>query len=168
MLQELKKVLLMFRSGLSFVIYFIIAIIGFGCWGFWVELTKLHILNDENASDKDVMIALGTIFPALIGPTTLYIIYQSIRKNNLGLSSFGILVLLASFICALFIEMLNEMYPDPTFYFAIILTILAMALWIFTYRKDPVFYDDLPKPDIPIGGDPSRKLQGRIEKGFQQ
>lgn len=53
-------------ADVPFVLYVLLAIIGLGCLGIWVEVIKLALSSDPKSYEA-VLTALATFFPALIG-----------------------------------------------------------------------------------------------------
>ena len=148
-----------------FVFYFLLAIIGLGCLGIWVELIK--VLLSANTQNFDRMLtALGTFFPALIGSSAFRLILASTDKRDKIFASFGFGMCLLAFAAAILISLLHVSFPIVTLCAAVAFAGFAIWLWWFANGDDPVFKSNLPI-DAPSGGDTSKSLKGDTS-GFRE
>lgn len=150
-------------SDVPFVFYVLLAIIGLGCLGIWVELIKVALSSGKNYDG--VLTALATFFPALIGSSALQLILVSTGNRDKVLVSFGYLVSIAAFAAVILMSVFHSLLPVLTFWTSVLFTVGAVWLWWFTNGDDPT-YKSAPI-DAPSGGSTSRPLNGDTS-GFQE
>lgn len=151
-------------SHAPFVFYVLLAIIGLGCLGIWVELLKVAT-SSVHLNYDGVLTALATFFPALIGSSSLQLILSSTGNRDKVLVSFGFSVIIIAFAAAVLISLLNPLLPNFTFWASVIFAVIAVWLWWFTNGDDPT-YKSAPI-DAPSGGNTGRQLKGDTS-GFQE
>lgn len=144
-------------SDVPFVFYVLLAIIGLGCLGIWVELVKVAIASGQRGYDG-VVTALATFFPALVGSSSLQLVLTSTGNKDKVLVSFACLACGISFAAVILISVLYPHFPDYSFWASALFAIGAVWLWCFTNGDDPT-YKSAPV-DAPSGGDPNRRLKG--------
>ena len=155
--RELKRRTLQPLSDAPFVIYVFCVIIGLGCLGIWVELSRV-VLSAGTSDYGGVLTALSTFFPALIGSSSLQLILASTSNRDKVLVSFGYFVSIVAFAAAVLISIFHAMFPNATFLASVGFAVLAVWLWCFTNGDDPT-YKSAPV-DAPSGGDTSKPLKG--------
>jgi len=149
---------------MPFVVYVLLAIIGLGCLGIWVELIKVA-LSPETGNYEGVLTALATFFPALIGSSSLQLILTSTGRSDKVLVSFGYLVSIAAFAGVVLISIFHKLLPDLSFWASVCFVGLAVWLWWFTNGDDPTYKS--AAVDAASGGDTGRALKGDIT-GFRE
>lgn len=147
-----------------FVFYVVLAIIGLGCLGIWVELIKLA-LSPGTGNWEGVLTALATFFPALIGASSHHLILASTGSGNKVLVSFGYVAGFAAFGGAALIAIFHRMLPDLSFWAAVVFALAAIWLWWFTNGDDPTYKS--ARIDAASGGDTERALKGDT-RGFRE
>ncbi len=140
-----------------FVLYVILAIIGLGGLGIWVELVKV-LLASGPFDQTGLLIALATFFPALIGSSSLQLILASTGNGNKVLVSFALLICGVAVAVGVLINVFFETYPAAAFRSSIFFALIAVWLWWITNGDDPT-YKSAPV-DAPSGGDTDRPLKG--------
>lgn len=151
-------------SDVPFVFYVLLAIIGLGCLGIWVELIKVVMSSDQPNYDG-VLTALATFFPALIGSSSLQLILTSTGNRDKVLVSFGYLISLTAFGAVVLISVFHPTLPGLTFGASVFFAVVAVWLWWFTNGDDPI-YKSAPV-DAASGGDTGKPLKGSTS-GFQE
>jgi len=151
-------------SDFPFVIYVLLAIIGLGCLGIWVELTKLSLSSGVRNYDG-VLTALATFFPALIGSSSLQLILASTGNSDKVLVSFGYFVSIIAIAGVILISVFHRLFPELTFWSCVVFACLAVWLWWFTNGDDPTYKSGAV--DAASGGDPSRAPKGDTT-GFKE
>lgn len=162
--REIKRRTLQPCSSFPFLMYVLVAIIGLGCLGIWVELIKL-MLQTPNASQSGVLTALCTFFPALIGSTAFQLILGSTGRSDKIFVSVGYLVVILGVGGVVLITLFNPQFPDRTYWAAVLLSVGAVWLWWITNGDDPT-YKSTPI-DTASGGDTGRRLKGDT-RGFKE
>lgn len=162
--REIKRRTLQPLSRFPFIIYVIVAIIGLGCLGIWVELIKLA-LQTPTASQNAVLTALCTFFPALIGSTAFQLILGSTGRSDKIFVSIGYFVLILGLGGVILITLFSAQFPDRTYWAAVLFSGGAVWLWWITNGDDPT-YKSTPV-DAASGGDPGRDLKGNT-RGFKE
>jgi putative Ca2+/H+ antiporter (TMEM165/GDT1 family) len=152
-------------SHAPFVFYVLLAILGLGCLGIWVELIKVALSTGQPSYDG-VLTALATFFPAMIGSSSLQLILCSTENRDKVLVSFGYFVSIVAFAAVVLISVLHPLLPGTTFWASVIFAVIAVWLWWFTNGDDPT-YKSAPF-DAASGGNVGRKLKGDIPRDFQQ
>lgn len=161
---EIKRRTVQPFSSIPFLIYVLVAIIGLGCLGIWVELIKLA-LQTPGGSRGAVLTALCTFFPALIGSTAFQLILGATGKSDKIFVSIGYLVLILGLGAVILITLFNGLLPSKTFWAAVAFSAGAVWLWWITNGDDPT-YKSTPV-DAASGGDPNRKLKGNTQ-GYKE
>lgn len=151
-------------SSAPFVIYVLLAIVGLGCLGIWVELVKLARVDGDGSSDG-VLTALATFYPALVGSASLQLILYSTGRGDKTLTSFALLACIASLASVVLISVFHTQFPILTVRAAIFFVLFSIWLWWITNADDPT-YKSAPI-DAASGGDPDRPLAGST-KGFKK
>ena len=140
-----------------FVIYVLLAIIGLGCLGIWVELIKMFFAQGTHRYDG-VFTALSTFYPALVGSAAFQLILSSTGRGDKTLVSFGFFVSVISFASVVLISIFYNYSPVICLLASVFLACFAVWLWCFTNGDDPT-YKSAPV-DAASGGDPSKALKG--------
>ena len=147
----------------TFVMYLLSAIVGFGGFGVWVEFVELN-LSEYPRNYDGLYTAVATFYPALIGSASFQLLLISVAETNKVMTSFVVTVLLAALTCAILLSIFHDQYPTARFFMAALLAIVSMWLWIITDADNPI-YRTLPA-DTPSGGNPQRDLKGDMG-GFE-
>jgi hypothetical protein len=147
-----------------FVFYVILAIIGLGCLGIWVELIKLAV-SPGVGNWEGVLTALATFFPALIGASSHHLILASTGSRDKVLASFGYAASTSALVGAALIAIFHKMVPNLSFWAAVVFALAAIWLWWFTNGDDPTYKS--ARIDAASGGDPDRAPKGDTS-GFRE
>lgn len=148
-----------FRN-VPFVFYVVLAILGLGCLGIWVELVKTQVSSTPSSYDG-VLTAIATFYPALIGSASLQLILTSTGKSDKVLVSFALLACFASFFSVVLISVFHQLYPVWCFWAASYFAAFAVWFWWFT-NGDDVTYQNAAI-DAAAGGDTSKALKGDLD-----
>jgi hypothetical protein len=151
-------------SHAPFIFYVLLAILGLGCLGIWVELVKVA-MSSSQSSYEGVLTALATFFPALIGSSSLQLILTSTGNRDKVLVSFGYFISSLAIAAVILISVLHAALPNITFWAAVFFTVAAIWLWWFTNGDDPT-YKSAPL-DASSGGDTDKPLRGDTS-GFRE
>lgn len=144
-------------SHAPFVIYVLLAIIGLGCLGIWVELIKFFLsLGQPNYSG--FLTALATFFPALVGSSSLQLILVSTGNRDKVLAAFGYGITLIAFGAAVAVNVFHPTLPKLTLWASVFFAVGAVWFWWFTNGDDPT-YKSAPV-DAASGGDTGKPLKG--------
>jgi hypothetical protein len=162
--REIKRRTFQPFSSIPFLIYVVVAIVGLGCLGIWVELIKLA-LQTPGGSQSAVLTALCTFFPALIGSTAFQLILGATGKSDKIFVSIGYLVLILGLGGVILITLFNWLHPVKTFWAAVLFSASAVWLWWITNGDDPTYKST--SVDAASGGDPNRTLKGNT-RGFKE
>ena len=151
-------------SHFPFVVYVVVAIIGLGCLGIWVELIKLAWSPELN-NYSGVLTALATFFPALIGSSSLQLILTSTDRSDKVFVAFGCFVMFVAFGAVVLITLFHTYLPLLTTWSCVLFAFLAVWLWWFTNGDDPTY--KTTAVDAASGGDPSRAPKGAVPEDFR-
>jgi hypothetical protein len=142
----------------SFFFYFLVAVVGLGGIGVWIELEALtRTVQPTTSSLSSLRTALISFFPALAGTSCMQLIWSDDSRKYL--KSFSTAVMIAAAITA--IMMARPSVSDET---ALWVTSIAclFALWIW-WIANAFQKEFLDPPDSAVGGDPtSDKLSGDL------
>ena len=141
------------------VMYVVVALVGLGGLGIWVEAVKF-ILSEEPESYDGIFTAVVTFYPALIGSASFQLLLIATGNVDRTMTAFSVLVLMISVGSALLLSVFHDRYPTVCLLSAIPLAIFSIWLWSITNVDNPI-YKTLPI-DTPSGGSPFRDLKGDI------
>lgn len=143
-----------------FVIYVFLGIVMFGGLGVWTELYKVA-LSKSPREIGSLTTAFLTFFPALIGSTTLQLVYSSVNKGDKIIGAFSLFVFCIFVSFAIILPSFSTLCPVTVLVLAIICSICAVWVWWFANADDPT-YKRLPPPDSATGGSIDRNLPGSL------
>lgn len=161
--RELKRRTTEPVANVPFVFYVLLAIVGLGCVGIWVELVKL-VLSEKKANLEGLLTALATFSPALIGSAALQLILASTGRGDKVMVSVGLFIALAAFAAVILISAIHKSFPITALLAALAFVAIAVWLWWITNGDDPTF-KSVPL-DAPSGGSIDRELPGDTD-GFK-
>ena len=156
--QELWRRAVQPVHSVPFVTYFLLAIIGLGCLGIWVELFELRTADSLPVSNG-LLTALVTFYPAMIGSTSLRWIFHSTGEGNKILVSIGLFACVACFLSILYIIGSSQSAVFEKYLVALVASIIAIVLWWLANGDDDAFEQSVPS-DTATGGHPDRQLKG--------
>jgi hypothetical protein len=149
----------------SFVIFFLLAVVGCAGLGLWIEVWA-YFSSDQSGELDSVRTALTTYFPALAGSTVLQLIWA--ESSGRSLRAFA---LLCAFMIVLMtiVSSAGSKFDDGTaIWVGIVASIGAGWIWWITNADQQDFQDKID-PDAAIGGGrdrvESRQLSGSLD-GF--
>jgi hypothetical protein len=151
-------------SSVPFVLYVVIAIIGFGCLGIWVELVKFSNATDP-ADTNGILTALATFYPALIGSASLQMVLYSTGRSDKILTIVAMLFFCVAFGSVVLVSVYHARLPELTMKVAIGFSVFAVWLWWIVNADDPTYKS--VAVDAASGGDPKRDPKGTT-KGFKE
>lgn len=160
---ELKRRTFQPFKNLTFVFYVFAAIIVLGCLGIWVALFKFAQVPDSG-NRAQVLTAIATFFPALVGSSSLQLMLASAGNNDKLFVVFSYVVSLLAAFAVVLVSSLHAEYPYLSLWIAIAFSIIAVWLWCFTNGDDPTYKS--AAVDAASGGDTNRPLKGDTT-GFQ-
>lgn len=146
----------------SFIVYFLVAILGLGGLGVWVELYRWIYDPSCHPSLSGIRTAVNTFYPALAGAAALQLVWSEQAKQ---LRSVAILLFVAFIATALWLA--PAIITDLSATIAgSIASLAALWCWWIANANTPDFQDT--NPDAAVGGgDPATKpLPGGLN-GFQ-
>ena len=144
-----------------FCIYVLVAVVGLGGLGIWVEAVKLG-LSDRPESYDGIFTAVTTFYPALIGSASFQLLLIATENEDRTLTAFSVFVLVASLGSAILLSVFRNQYPPACLSFAILLAIISMLLWSIANADNPIYKS--VAVDVPAGGRPDRALPGDISE----
>lgn len=138
----------------SFWTYFILAIIGLGAVGVWVELFR-WMLTAESGTEG-MLTAIYTYFPAVAAGATLQLVMASDDKHVRSFS-----MLLAFVIGATVVpHALGLVKVVGSFLWGLVGTVFSLGLWWIANGANQDFLDLTPVDSL--GGDSSMEPKGNI------
>lgn len=151
----------------SFIAFFLLAVVGLGALGFWLELYVLLLPSDANclveplcvperSSLEALRTALITYFPAVAGTSAMQLMWSGSTKH---FRSAAVLLLFASLVVALLIFP-SQVTDGWAIGWGGLMSIAALWLWWIANANQPELLDDV-NPNDPVGGDdPTVELSG--------
>lgn len=138
----------------TFWFYFVMAIIGFGGLGIWVEIVKTF--QPERGVDG-LITAIYTYFPAVAAAAAFQIDLEEGKKNYVR--AFALTALIVIFAPAFLHAagvIANHFWSLAI---GVLFTLMALALWWVANGRNLSFHDDID-PDDSLGLDPSAAISG--------
>lgn len=131
----------------TFVIYFIVAVVGIGAWGLWTEIIANFFPKGRGILGfQDVFI---TYIPAFVAPTCMQLILAEKQKTLRAFSIFLTALCLVSF--ALCVKISSW----PSMAFGVVSTLGALWLWWIANSDQSDFTDGRVDLDAATGGEVS-------------
>jgi hypothetical protein len=131
----------------SFVMFFIVAIVGVGPTGFWIELYAFVFKCQANAAA--LRASFVSFVPAFVAATTMQLVWAESEKRSMR--AFAILVLA---ICMLMLVFCGSEAIDDRAGIAWggVSTVIALWMWWIANAHQKEFQDQSAVVDNPIGG----------------
>ncbi len=145
----------------TFWFYLVFGVLLFGGAGVELELLRYHYAA-EGADAASILTAFVTFFPALIGSASLQLVFQDTIKP---LRAFSIGVIVLSLILASWLTLDRTITKSTALLVAVPICVIAVWIWWLANAEDPTFRDLLDVA-APVGGNPSRELEGKLT-GFK-
>ena len=166
-LAEFRDRVLDSLGDVTFLLYFIVAIILCGGFGIWVEVLKLLIASSDNLNFDGIQNAAFTLYPALIGASCMLLVLEGTDKSEKPKTAFSLFVIIfTAFISAMIgIFESKDMYQLPSRVLITFFTVFGLFFWCFANGNNP--HIQTVNPDSAVGGDTSKHLNGNTD-GFQQ
>jgi hypothetical protein len=139
---------------LSFWAFLLIAIVGAGGYGVWVELYRWSNTADANLSG--VILAIFTYYPALAGASIFQLIFHSEKYVRSGFTVIGVSIFLITFF----------FFPTPgsvnicSLLIGLLLAFISVFIWWIANGNDGTYHDN-PNPNSSTGGDVKSGLPGK-------
>ena len=144
----------------TFVIYFIVAIVGVGALGVWVEIVRALLPTTENGAHVTDLSALRTAIitfsPALAGTASLQII---LARSHKSLRAFSMLAMVVTSALALILGSSTAIGDTLALSIGGAASFFAMWVWWLANAQTTDFLDI----DAPTGGDPSGPVAGSLD-----
>ena len=144
-------------------VFVLVAIVGLGGLGIWVELVKALLSESPEESDG-LFTAVATFYPALAGSASCQLILNATGMLNRIITALGILVLFIFLAAAVLVGIFHSQYPFACLISAIILVVFSIWIWIISNADNPIFHP--VRIDAASGGSPSRNPKGDLS-GFK-
>lgn len=144
----------------SYVMFFLIAIIGLGPLGFWIEIYTWSLASPP-ASTTPIRTALVAFVPAFMASTSMQLIWAENNLRSLRATSILLLV-----ICLLGLIFCKSFPEGSVFaiYAGLFSSVIALWTWWIANAKQADFLDDW-SPDVTKGPrDVTTKLAGDASK----
>ena len=141
----------------TFWAYLMLGVIGVGALGVWLEIVRYRY-GTNDATSESILTAVVTFFPALIGSSSLQVIFQDTLKPMRAVAMIGLIIsiILASWL------ILDHAIPKATaFSVALVICLVSVWIWWVANADDPTF-KDLLDVAAPVGGPPDQPLSGDL------
>lgn len=148
-------------SHVSFVLYFIIGVLACGALGVWFEI--LRWINAPEGGPSAILTALETFFPALVGSTSLQVMFE--ENGNKRMRAFAAAYLTVFLAIFVVLMVVTRIPTGVSFAVAIVACLSAGWVWWIANANNPAFRDDVNDED-PLGGSVKQKPAGSLT-GFQ-
>jgi len=149
--RELKRRFWTPIGQVSFLTYFIVAIVGFGALGIWVEMARATAAKEFEPDG--LLTAIYTYFPAIAAGAALQMQMDARKEHQQYLRSFCVLSWFVIFLFAL-----PFMNGSKTFFWGIVGIVASLLLWWVANGINPSFLDIDPKDSL--GASPDGDLSG--------
>lgn len=146
----------------SFIIFFIIAVLGFSALGIWLELYAYVYPEVGAASPKldplgALRTAVITFFPAVAGTAAMQLIWADGAKH---FRSVAFLTLFIFLVAALWIFPANRISTESALFYGFIASLVSVYVW-WVANADQIDLLDKINPSAPLGGEnPEAPLTG--------
>ncbi|WP_146256752.1 hypothetical protein [Stenotrophomonas maltophilia] len=147
----------------SFISFFIIAVLGFGALGVWIEVYALFFpeaVTSTNAAQgsslSSIRVAILTFFSAIAGTSAMQLFWAEDLKHYRS-ASFLLLVLPVS---AAIVTAPSRFPNWLALAIGIIISIASMWIWWIANAKNPDLMDKPTDPGAAVGGDPNGGMNG--------
>ena len=141
----------------TFWFYIALGVVLFGGAGIWLEIIK-YIYGSSGSNSASILTALVTFFPALIGSSSLQLVFQDTTKPLKAASMTWIIFFS---ILAIWLTLDHDILKSVAFPCAIIAFFSALWTWWLANADDTTFRD-LLDPDGPVGGRTDQTLAGDL------
>lgn len=139
----------------TFWVYMITAVGLLGGAGVWYELVMLA--NQEGQDYSALKVALLTFSPAVIGASSLSMVFENQKSREL--LAFSVLCLVGMFFIFLLLSNINGFYG---LVLSVIFALLSVWVWWIANSDNQGLYDDI-NPIDSVGGSLSEPPQGSTE-----
>jgi hypothetical protein len=157
-------------ASVSYVLYFVLAVVVAGGAGVWLELTLYlvheaggQLVNEPPDALKPVLTAVITFFSALAGSAAMQLIWAEDR--NKPLRAYATLVLVVSLIVALLIGLLPTIGTKQGLAYGALATLFSLWTWWIANANDPDIRDKVDPYDAVGGDNVEAPLAGNLQ-GF--
>lgn len=140
------------RKLLNLWVYFGVGVMGLGGLGIWIAIAI--VIWDFRL--PDILVALNSFTPAIVGASCLDYIFGTDRKKFLV--GFAIAVTFLSFAFVI-ISFLCKNHTFMSYCLASLAALLALLLWWIDNARNPKLKNEVDFTDA-MGGDVNRKLTG--------
>ena len=140
---------------LSFWAFLVLAILGAGGYGVWVELYRWNSGITHDLSG--VVLAFFTYYPALVGASIVQLIFHDQKYVRSGFFFIGVLIFLITFFC--FPASGEASKVDLVL--GSVLSIVSIIIW-WIANGNEAFLHDHPAPSASTGGDVNGELNGTV------
>jgi hypothetical protein len=148
-------------SHVVFVLYFFIGVVAFGALGVWFEIVRW--INEPESGPAAVLTALETFFPALVGSTSLQVIFE--ENSNKRMRAFAVSYLVVFVALVIILMFVSRIPTEVAFGLAVLSAVGALWVWWIANANNAAFQDDVNDED-PLGGSVKHKPAGSLT-GFQ-
>jgi len=145
----------------TFWVYLLVGVVLCSGLGVWFEVIR-YAYGESNAKPDAILVALLTFFPALVGSSSLQMVFASEAK---GLRAFSMLLAVIFALAACWLAFGRPANFSTAMVWALIFSAAAIWIWWIANGADPSFRDNVPV-NAPVGGDPSAPLSGSLD-GFK-
>lgn len=145
----------------TFWVYLLLGVILCSGLGVWFEVIR-YAYGTSDAKLDSILVALLTFFPALVGSSSLQMVFASEAK---GLRAFALLLVVVFALAALWLAFGRPADLSEALIYAVLFSAGAVWIWWIANGADPSFRDNIPA-NAPIGGDPTVPLPGSLD-GFK-
>lgn len=153
---ELKRRFLTPIGQVSFLTYFIVAIVGFGALGIWVEVARAAA--STQFEPDGLLTAIYTYFPAIAAGAALQMQMDARKEHLQYLRSFCVLSWFLIFLFAI-----PFMNGSKAFFWGIVGVVASLLLWWVANGVNSSFLDI--DPEDSLGASPDADLSGNTD-GF--
>lgn len=145
----------------TFWVYLFLGVVLCSGLGVWFEVIR-YMYAAEGAKPDAILVALLTFFPALVGSSTLQMVFASEAK---GLRAFALFLAVLFALAACWLAFGRPSDFTVAMRWALFFSTAAIWIWWIANGGDPSFRDNIPN-NAPIGGDTSTPLSGSLD-GFK-
>jgi len=143
----------------TFWVYLLIGVVLLGGLGVWIEALIFWFSTAETNSEH-IRIALITFFPALVGSTSLELIFADTVTKPVR--AFAVLCGFMCFGLATWLGVERNLSTIWAFPIASLASLAAIWIWWIAHGLDDIFYDHVDGAAA-VGGDPTNPPVGSLD-----
>jgi O-antigen/teichoic acid export membrane protein len=141
--------------------HFVMCVVLLGGLALWIELIQQNHLPQSQRDWNNTYTSLVTIFPALIGSSSVQMVFEA---GNRRVHAFSLIMCFVALITGAALISAPRPADTATWVWAIAMTVFSLWIWWIANADNTRLHDE-PPGDAPLGGDPEAPLGGAGDFG---